>query len=161
MSRPISIANRPSEILDHICSFVDSPKDILSFALTSKEVCQLAIPDHIEFRHLRCDIRRISLWKKLAELPAVASRFVSLEVAVEVGTDHRSPILPIRSRLLAHRDQTEDVLFKWDPGPESFRELDEGESDPNKRARNLHLSSAYTHWQPPCRACRALLAFIG
>jgi hypothetical protein len=109
-----SLSDQPSDILDHICAFVDEPKDILSFALTSRQIYQLVIPDHIEFRHLRCDIRRISLWKKLSELPAIASRFVSLEVIVEDGTDfHGHTIFPTRSKLLANRDEAEDILFDW------------------------------------------------
>jgi hypothetical protein len=110
-----SLTDQPSDILDHICAFVASPRDILSFALTSKQIYYQAIPDHIEFRHLRCDLRRISLWKKLSELPAVASRFLSLEVIVEDGTNYGHPIFPIHSQLLVDRDETEDVLFDWSP----------------------------------------------
>ena len=126
-----SLSDHPSEILDHICTFVDSPKDILSFALTTKRVYQQAIPDHIEFRHLRCDIRRISLWRKLSELPAIAARFSSLEVIVEDGTDYGRAILPTRSKLLSERDQTEDILFNWNPKylVWDLEDSDEGEED--------------------------------
>jgi hypothetical protein len=110
-----SLSDQPTDVLDHICAFVDRPKDILSFALTSRQIYQLAIPDHIEFRHLRCDIRRISLWEKLSELPAIASRFVSLEVIVEGGDFIGRAIFPTRSKLLVDRDETDDVLFDWNP----------------------------------------------
>jgi hypothetical protein len=88
-----SLSDQAPEILDHILSFVANPKDILSLGSTTKKIYGVAIPDHIEFRHLRCDVRRLSVWAKLAKLPALASRFVSLEVVVENDTDF-SPIVP-------------------------------------------------------------------
>lgn len=110
---PSTLSNQAPELIDHICSFLDSPKDILSFALTSKKLYNVAIPDHIEFRHLRCDIRRISIWRKLTTLPAIALRFVSLEIIVE--DDKGAGIIPTRSILLADRDTTDDILFDWSP----------------------------------------------
>jgi hypothetical protein len=90
-----TLSDQAPEILDHILSFVANPKDILSLGSTSKKINIVAIPDHIEFRHLRCDVRRLSVWAKLANLPALASRFVSLEVVVENDSDF-SPIIPAR-----------------------------------------------------------------
>jgi hypothetical protein len=56
---------------------------LLSFALTCKRACHAIIPDHIELRHIRCDLLRESLWQKLANSPAVASRITSLEIIDE------------------------------------------------------------------------------
>jgi hypothetical protein len=54
------------------------------------------------------------VWKKLAELPAISSQFVSLEVIVEDHTKHRRPLIPTHSKLFADRDQSGDILFDWD-----------------------------------------------
>jgi hypothetical protein len=133
-----SLTDQPSDILDRIYAFVESPRDILSFALTSKQVYFQVIPDHIEFRHLRCDLRRISLWKKLSELPAVASRFLSLEVIIEDGTDYGYPIFPTHSSLFADRDETEDVLFNW--SPEYWSDSDDDDGQGQQEARKVVLA---------------------
>lgn len=105
-----------TELIDHICSFIDRPKDLLSFALTSKQIYKVVVPNHIEFRHLRCDFRRVPIWHKLAALPAVASRFVSLEIIVEGGSCGSNSIIPKHSALLASCDTTtKDLLFDWNP----------------------------------------------
>jgi hypothetical protein len=80
---PGSLQAQPIELIDYISSFVDNPKDLLAFSLTSKRICDVIVPNHIECRHLRCDFRRLSLWKALLEYPAIAGRFVSIEIVDE------------------------------------------------------------------------------
>ena len=102
MSR--SYSDQPVELIDHTCSFLDNPKDLLSFALTCKIVCDVAIPNHIECRRIRCKFRRFSLWEKLANHPSIASRFVSLEI---IGPDI-TELVPTRIKLLDCSDDVDD-----------------------------------------------------
>ena len=72
------------EIIEHIVSFLDRPRDLLSLALTSKRTLRIIIPIHLQTRLIRCDIRRIILWKLLGTLPPIiATRFVSLQIVEE------------------------------------------------------------------------------
>lgn len=99
-------SDQPVEIIDYICSFVDSPRDLLSLALVSKRLCQLVIPDHIECRHICCDSLQIGLWEKLVDFPSIASRFVSLEVTEASSALRTSPILvPRHHSLLTNPDR--------------------------------------------------------
>jgi hypothetical protein len=156
-----SLTDRPSDILDHIYAFVESPRDILSFALTSKQIYYQLIPDHIEFRHLRCDLRRISLWKKLSEFPAVASRFLSLEVIVEDGTNYGHPIFPTHSYLFADRDETEDVLFDWRrkywTGSEDSEDVDDWQHE--EEARKVVLAKCMQAFVSALRCMSGLSRF--
>lgn len=54
----------------------------------------MIIPRHIQFRHLRCDIRRATLWKRLAELPTLAARFVTVEITDEYDDSDSGAIFP-------------------------------------------------------------------
>lgn len=77
------LSSQPPELIDYICYFLLRPQDILAFALTSKQVYSVAVPHHINSRHLRCDFRRIRTWRTLANNPALASRFAILEIINE------------------------------------------------------------------------------
>lgn len=99
-----SYSDQPVELIDHTCSFLDSPKDLLSFALTCKTVCDVIIPNHIECRHIRCNLDRFSLWQKLVNHPSIASRFVSLEIVESNITE----LVPTRIKLLDCSDDVED-----------------------------------------------------
>jgi hypothetical protein len=90
---------------------VDSPKDLLAFSLTSKRICDVVIPNHIECRHLRCDFRRLSLWKALSEYPAIAGRFVSIEIVDEDSlSGHPGIIVPSVKALPFYVFSQEDKL---------------------------------------------------
>ncbi|KIJ52046.1 hypothetical protein M422DRAFT_157122, partial [Sphaerobolus stellatus SS14] len=69
-----TLAKAPIEIQDAILTMLDSPKDLLSFALTSKHFYTLIVPFHIQFRVIVCDLWCNSLWKRLAERPLLCSR---------------------------------------------------------------------------------------
>ena len=72
------------EIIEHIVSFLDRPRDLLSLALTSKRTLRIIIPIHLQTRLIRCDIRRTFLWNLLASSsPVIAARFVSLQIIDE------------------------------------------------------------------------------
>ena len=63
---PITIHTLPFDIKDHLLCLLDSPKDLLSFSLSSKEWATLIIPNHIEYRDLRIRANRLAVWKHLA-----------------------------------------------------------------------------------------------
>lgn len=89
------LSEQPLELIEQTLSFIDSPKDLLALSCSSKQFYNLIVPHYIEYRHIRCDIRRISLWRKLAQLPLnVASHFVSVEIADESTSSSPAPILP-------------------------------------------------------------------
>ena len=87
------------EIIEHIVSFLDRPRDLLSLALTSKHTHRIVIPIHLQTRLIRCDVRRVSLWNLLGSLPPIiATRFVSLQIVDEsfsICSTTPDPILPV------------------------------------------------------------------
>lgn len=98
-----SLSNLAPELVESICLDIPNPRDLLSFALTCKTICEVVIPDHLELRHIRCDFRRVSLWEELVQFPAVASRIVSLELISE-HTSTLDPIRPTHSKLILTHD---------------------------------------------------------
>ncbi|KAJ7456158.1 hypothetical protein FB451DRAFT_1564745 [Mycena latifolia] len=74
---------QPPELLDAIASLIPLPKDLLSLALVSKIFHAIIIPQHLEFRVVRCDAGWPSLWNALTEHPALAGRIMSLELRHE------------------------------------------------------------------------------
>jgi hypothetical protein len=117
-----SFSHQPMELVDHISSFVESPKDLLSLSLTSKRACNVIIPRHIQFRHLRCDIRRATLWRRLAELPTLAARFVTVEITDEYGDLDSGTIFPSARALRMDGDMfAPEFVFDWDA-----HDLDDG-----------------------------------
>jgi hypothetical protein len=69
-----------TELLDHICSFIHSPRDLLSLALCERRLSAIIIPSHIQFRILVCRLQHQALFAGLLAHPALSSRFVSLEL---------------------------------------------------------------------------------
>ncbi|GJJ12788.1 hypothetical protein Clacol_007033 [Clathrus columnatus] len=67
-------------IWDEIAYLLDLSKDLLSLALTCRTFKDLIIPDHIEYRHIRCHIRREDVWKHLESRPRLTRgvRFLHL-----------------------------------------------------------------------------------
>lgn len=86
------------ELFGSICLHLGFEIDLLSFALTCKIISKVIIPDHLELRHICCDFRRISLRERLVQLPAIASRMVSLELIAEPNTTH-SELIPTNAEL--------------------------------------------------------------
>jgi len=85
---------QPLDTLELIFLYVDEPKDLLSIALTCKSLNDLVIPHHIQFRHIRCDYRRLNLWKALAVRPGYGARVRKIEIIQETGnTANVKPVL--------------------------------------------------------------------
>ncbi|KIJ50538.1 hypothetical protein M422DRAFT_103807, partial [Sphaerobolus stellatus SS14] len=74
------IINVPVEIQDAILEMIDSPKDLLSFALTSKHFYGLIVPFHIQFRVIVCDLMCNSLWERISKRPHLCARIRTLRV---------------------------------------------------------------------------------
>ncbi|KAA1477437.1 hypothetical protein DENSPDRAFT_885103 [Dentipellis sp. KUC8613] len=70
----------PTELLCTIAFFIDSPHDLLSFALTCRTFNDIAIPRHIDYRVVRCNLRCYDVWSHLAARPDLARGVRSVEV---------------------------------------------------------------------------------
>jgi len=79
MSR-IPFKDHPLDVQHSIMETIDSPKDLLSLALSSKHYYQLIVPYHLQFRILRCSVQRTHVWTKLSTKKHLCSRFRRLEI---------------------------------------------------------------------------------
>ncbi|KAF8518118.1 hypothetical protein BU17DRAFT_30138, partial [Hysterangium stoloniferum] len=70
----------PFEILEKIISLVDLRSDLLSFALSGRFLYDIIIPDHLDFRHVRCDLFRRQLWETFAARRHLAANIRTLEL---------------------------------------------------------------------------------
>ncbi|GJJ12815.1 hypothetical protein Clacol_007060 [Clathrus columnatus] len=78
-------------IWDEIAFLLESTKDLLSFALTCRVFKELIIPDHLEYRYIRCDLRRQDVWKFLASRPRLARGIKTVEL---ISDPHETDRLP-------------------------------------------------------------------
>ncbi|GJJ12813.1 hypothetical protein Clacol_007058 [Clathrus columnatus] len=72
-------------IWDEVAYLLDSRKDILSLALTCRVFKELVIPDHLEYRYIRCDPCRRNVWMFLCDRARLAKGIRSLEFIREAG----------------------------------------------------------------------------
>jgi len=98
--------NVVGDVLEHIVSFVDSPQDLLSLAMASKQLESLIIPYHLHLRRIRCDPVMVSLWLTLSNKPAFCQRIRYLEL-VPSGS-HGRPQSKIPS-FLVEQGEIEEV----------------------------------------------------
>jgi len=76
----VSIFNLPDELVEFIASFIDSPKDLLHFALTHSRAKRIIIPFYIDYRILHYSYLGSSyLWHRLVKRPDLARRFREFE----------------------------------------------------------------------------------
>ncbi|KAJ7135185.1 hypothetical protein C8R43DRAFT_1110139 [Mycena crocata] len=90
----MSLVDQPPELLDHIACFICSTRDLLSVALTCRLLHGIVIPEHLEFRVVRCDPLRNSLWQAVAEHPGSASRIQTLELISESSSSNPLVLVP-------------------------------------------------------------------
>ncbi|KIJ44699.1 hypothetical protein M422DRAFT_132354, partial [Sphaerobolus stellatus SS14] len=81
----------PVETLESIIDNIDRCKDLLNLALTCSQLRDLIIPNHIEYRYIRCDPYRRSLWTKLIQQPRLASNIRILDLSDEKYPDRCWP----------------------------------------------------------------------
>ncbi|GJJ12798.1 hypothetical protein Clacol_007043 [Clathrus columnatus] len=79
-------------IWDEIAYELDSPKDLLSLALTSRIFKDQIIPGHLEYRHIYCDLRRENVWTFLANHPRLARGIRSVELIDEIWDESHGNI---------------------------------------------------------------------
>lgn len=91
-----TLADEPSEILEHIIYYIDRPRDLLHLALAAKTMRDLIIPTHLEFRVIRSNLDRPRLWDILAAFPIVSSRISVLEIVRRSDDEDRDVIVPKR-----------------------------------------------------------------
>jgi len=103
-----------TETLDHIASFVDEPKDLLAVGVASRRLKEIVIPHHIEFRQIRCDAFRYSVWKALSQKPRLCGLIRKLHLFDEREEDDVSMIVILPFSLL--EGGTEDNLRRFRKG---------------------------------------------
>ncbi|KIJ27667.1 hypothetical protein M422DRAFT_784804 [Sphaerobolus stellatus SS14] len=91
------IINQPIEILDEILDHMDHGA-LLALAGTCHRLHEHIVPNHLNFRLIRCSIQRINLWKALQEvLQLQASRIRELEIVIREDRSKgptTSPVIP-------------------------------------------------------------------
>lgn len=119
MSYPSGCLDKqPAEMLNRICSFLFNPNDLLSLALTAKTLYNVIVPKHLDFRIIRCDIRRRNVWNKVASVPALTSQFVALEIIPEDPTSGRFTDIVLPISYLGKSEIDQDDPSEW---PRHFR----------------------------------------
>jgi len=73
----------PVEVVDIIVSHIEERRDLLSLALTSKVFHSIIVPSSLDVIHIRCDPRRIDVWKWITSKPHLAMRTRTLELINE------------------------------------------------------------------------------
>ncbi|KAF8517036.1 hypothetical protein BU17DRAFT_92206 [Hysterangium stoloniferum] len=80
---PVFLGDLPIEIVEHIVSEIEHPRDLLSLALSNSSLKNIIIPYHIQFRHIACDPCREYLWQYLSDHPHLAARIRQIEIIPE------------------------------------------------------------------------------
>lgn len=123
----MSLSLQPPELLDEITSHIALPSDLLSLALTSKTLHAIVIPKQLEFREVCCELRRLSLWKALAEHPGLTCRILSLKVQNGSFVPYsRTPVVVPRS---LNPSGEEPLLVECHPADASANKCEVGCSD--------------------------------
>jgi len=73
------LLNLPEELFERILDHVDSAKDLLSFALTRRQLYQIIVPHHLG-RNISLNYRHEASWSFLAQYPLLASRIRELRL---------------------------------------------------------------------------------
>ncbi|KAJ7208246.1 hypothetical protein GGX14DRAFT_566973 [Mycena pura] len=76
----MKISDLPPELLDSIVLCIPIPFDLLSLARACKAFHAIIVPDHLNSRVVRCDVRGVTVWLALTQQPAVAARISTLEL---------------------------------------------------------------------------------
>lgn len=93
----MSLASISTELLENIIGNIDLPIELLNLALTSRSFHSLIVPNHIQFRDIRCSINQRNLWKLLIEKPLLASNIRVLHLVIHrkhLNATIESPRLP-------------------------------------------------------------------
>lgn len=106
----------PFDILVNIIEYVDDPKDLLSFALTSSAMHTEIVPRHIDYRRILCRISFIELihiWEHLLDTPYACSRIRYLDVASsEMKIPRMCKIISIPNTSVSDQTYTSPVFLR-------------------------------------------------
>jgi len=80
----MKLEQEPFEIVDHIVSLIDHPKDLLALALTSHYFKDIVIPDHIQSRQLICNMDR-QLLRRLLDKGELHSKLRHICISAAYG----------------------------------------------------------------------------
>ncbi|KAG6915616.1 hypothetical protein DXG01_010692 [Tephrocybe rancida] len=94
----------PLDLLELIFDLVLSTSDLLSLALTSKQLCGLIIPNHLHFRRICCDFKRPTFWHALAAESSAASRCHELKILWGYHDEEKQRI-PLNLRVDFEKDK--------------------------------------------------------
>ena len=111
-SRPPDLA---LELLDEIMGHVESPHDLLNFALSPRQCAILAIPRHIEYRHIWIGYQSSAvIWEHLVGNPRLAQGV--RDIRISASRPYRTPSTLIEEEIKQNRSAagavTKENLFK-------------------------------------------------
>ncbi|KIJ53002.1 hypothetical protein M422DRAFT_99625, partial [Sphaerobolus stellatus SS14] len=72
------ILELPIELLEHAIENIDKPSDLQALALSFKSFSILIIPDHLDYRIIRCAPGDTIVWQHLIDHPHLARRVRNL-----------------------------------------------------------------------------------
>jgi hypothetical protein len=102
---PSSLLELPVELLERIIDFIDYPKELLSLALSCKNLCYLVIPRPLEYRFIETRADNFVLWQSLISNPSIAINVRILHISARIRRGYQKP----------HSNVTKSVAFL--PGP--------------------------------------------
>ncbi|HEV7738033.1 MAG TPA: hypothetical protein VGO47_11755 [Chlamydiales bacterium] len=162
----------PEDIILAILEEIDEPRDLLSLALCNHFFKRIIIPLHLDFRHIRYDENKASLWRYLVDRPVLAARLRKLEVIycgpVSKVIGQKPRALPGRKRFPKYTDPSVDIVcdliyamfplldrlrrFVWIPCRPNVLNLLETFSQ-QSLLRELHLEIWASHYDylPACQ----------
>ncbi|TFK66229.1 hypothetical protein BDN72DRAFT_899994 [Pluteus cervinus] len=76
----VGLLDLAQEVIEEVLCHVDSPQDLIAFALASHLCASIAIPRHTEYRVLHITKQRPHVWKHLALYPNLASNIREVHI---------------------------------------------------------------------------------
>ncbi|CAA7261821.1 unnamed protein product [Cyclocybe aegerita] len=100
----------PSDALEQIIAHVDEYSDVLSVALSSKELYEVAVPLHLQYRDIRSRLNNPALWtwlSRLDDLRAARIRSLTLLADDEFGWEMHESAHDLRERVPAEFEKSD------------------------------------------------------
>lgn len=105
-----SFCDLPAELLERTVGFIDLPKELLPLALTCKLVCNLIIPNHLEYRVIETHSSNLSLWQSLAANPLLSANVRILRISHEYSPLPQLSVVPNSNLLSSAKVTISDPL---------------------------------------------------
>ncbi|KIJ55924.1 hypothetical protein M422DRAFT_239090 [Sphaerobolus stellatus SS14] len=97
----------PIDVLESILYELEEPSPLLSLGLTSKQLCELITPYHLQSRFIRCGAWREDVWNSVLDSPHVLDLLWGIEVMGDLALVFRD-ILPLPSCFQESESSGED-----------------------------------------------------